>query len=168
MIATLDTAFGRQARCRLDDARAPGPDGARAALETFYYAFNNRSQDVLRQVWLDHPLSQLNNPLGGVLRGLDRISELYGRVFTGPARAWVELYDIAEYRLGDAVVFAGRERGEFTTDGVTLPMAIRTSRVFGFTTDEGWRQLHHHGSIDEPTALAAYQDAVRGRPMREA
>jgi hypothetical protein len=26
--------------------------------------------------------------------------------------------------------------------------------------DKGWRQIHHHGSIDKPHLLQAYQDAV--------
>jgi hypothetical protein len=25
-----------------------------------------------------------------------------------------------------------------------------------------WRQYHHHGSIDDPDALRAYQQAIRG------
>ncbi|MFF4402980.1 hypothetical protein [Streptomyces sp. NPDC001404] len=38
---------------------------------------------------------------------------------------------------------------------------IRTSRYFRY---EGgfWRQYHHHGSIDAPDLLRAYQQAVRG------
>ena len=31
-----------------------------------------------------------------------------------------------------------------------------------FGTEIGWRQVHHHGSIDNADALAAYQRAVRG------
>jgi phage gp16-like protein len=42
-----------------------------------------------------------------------------------------------------------------------VPLSIRTSRVFAFQPNHGWRQMHHHGSIDDPAALAAYQDAVR-------
>jgi hypothetical protein len=28
--------------------------------------------------------------------------------------------------------------------------------------DGGWRQYHHHGSIDDPAALRAYQQAIQG------
>jgi ketosteroid isomerase-like protein len=56
----------------------------------------------------------------------------------------------------------GRERGEFgAADGASLAMAIRTTRVFR-RQDGAWRQVHHHGSIDDPELLRAYQRAVRG------
>ncbi|MCA9935449.1 MAG: hypothetical protein H6662_11830 [Ardenticatenaceae bacterium] len=45
--------------------------------------------------------------------------------------------------------------------GVTLPLHIRTTRVFHYLGAElGWRQVHHHGSIDDPDLLRAYQTAV--------
>jgi len=78
--------FGRGAANRLADIRRPGIDGALALLEMFYYAFNQRDLAVFRQVWADHPLIQLNNPLGGMLRGYDQIAALYAQVFDGPAR----------------------------------------------------------------------------------
>jgi hypothetical protein len=28
-----------------------------------------------------------------------------------------------------------------------------------------WRQLHHHGSIDEPAMLADYQRVILGAPL---
>lgn len=55
----------------------------------------------------------------------------------------------------ETVVFAGRERGEFIRGGLTVPLAIRTTRVFRYFGGElGWRQVHHHGAIDDPAALA--------------
>lgn len=162
MITAMTATFGRDAQSRLAAMHAPGPDGALAALETFYYAFNNRSLDVLNAVWLDEPLVQLNNPIGGILRGADAIRSLYERVFTGPARVWVEFGDIVQFRLGDAIVFAGRERGEFVLGATVVPLAIRTSRVFALSSGIGWRQVHHHGSIDDPEMLRSYQLAVRG------
>jgi ketosteroid isomerase-like protein len=162
LATALTATFGREARDRLNETEDPGRDGALAALETFYYAFNNRSLQALSAVWLEDPLIQLNNPLGGILRGIDGIRSLYERVFSGQGRAWVEFYDIVEFSLGQAITFAGRERGEFTTADSTVPLAIRTTRVFAHIPDVGWRQVHHHGSIDDPASLAAYQRAVRG------
>jgi hypothetical protein len=55
---------------------------------------------------------------------------------------WVELWDIVEYVGHDTVVFAGRERGEFTQDGRTIPLEIHTSRVFqyfGVVSRSVWR-----------------------------
>lgn len=138
-------------------------NGARAALETFYHAFNQRSLSIFDTVWAPDAMIQLNNPLGGIQRGHEGIRTLYQRIFEGPARVWVEFYDIVEYIAGDTVVFAGRERGEFALDGVTVPLAIRTTRVLQYLGAElGWRQVHHHGSIDDADLLQRYQAAVRG------
>jgi hypothetical protein len=61
----------------------------------------------------------------------------------------------------EMVVFAGMETGQFTRQGLTLPLTIRTSRIFYFSRELGcWYQLHHHGSIDNPKQLDAYQKAI--------
>lgn len=159
----LSRTYGRDAIDRRVEAREPALEGARAALECFYFAFNRRSLDAFEAVWAQGPLISLNNPLGGIMRGLEDIRALYRRIFGGPARVWVEFYDIVEYAGQDTVVFAGRERGEFTRDGRAIPLAIRTTRVFQYFGGQlGWRQVHHHGSIDDPDSLAQYQRAVRG------
>jgi len=155
--------YGRNSKNQISRAREPGIDGARALVETFYYAFNRRDMNVFAQVWADDALVQLNNPLGGILRGYKPIAELYQRIFTGPASVWVELADIVEFQTPDMVVFAGRETGEFTRGEKTLALSIRTSRVVQwFGPEIGWRQSHHHGSIDDPQLLGEYQRAVRG------
>jgi limonene-1,2-epoxide hydrolase len=156
----LDATFGPDARNRLDETGKAGREGALAALESFYYAFNQRDLEAFRRVWTSDPLAQLNNPLGGILRGGDAITELYERVFHGPARVTVTLGDIVEYSGEGHAVFAGRETGEYR---VTAPVAlsIRTTRVFAYE-DGRWVQVHHHGSIDDAEALGAYQRAIRG------
>ncbi|HBB40200.1 MAG: DUF4440 domain-containing protein [Nitrospirae bacterium CG18_big_fil_WC_8_21_14_2_50_70_55] len=155
-------SYGRAALDLRDEARAPALEGARAALESFYFAFNQRSLAALEGVWAPGPLSALANPLGGIVRGIAEIRALYQRIFDGPARVWVEFYDVVEYVGEESVVFAGRERGEFTRAALTLPLAIRTTRVFQYFGDQlGWRQVHHHGSIDDPATLGRYQAAVR-------
>ncbi|MFE0022473.1 YybH family protein [Amycolatopsis sp. NPDC059021] len=158
----LALSFGPDARERLSEATRPGREGALAALESFYFAFNHRDLDVFRRVWTTHPLAQLNNPLGGVLRGGEAIAALYDKVFTGPARVTVTFGDIVEYTGDDHALFAGRETGEYRVgDAPAVPLAIRTSRYFRY--EEGrWAQVHHHGSIDDAGALAAYQAAIRG------
>ncbi|MFO7538211.1 MAG: nuclear transport factor 2 family protein [Chloroflexota bacterium] len=155
--------YGRSAQDLRGNTLTPTAMGARAALETFYYAFNQRSLPVFDAVWAPHALIQLNNPLGGVQRGHERIRALYQRIFKGPAQVWVELYDIVEYMGKETAVFAGRERGEFVLDNVTVPLNIRTTRVFHYLRAElGWRQVHHHGSIDDADLLRHYQKAVQG------
>ncbi|ADJ44589.1 hypothetical protein AMES_2765 [Amycolatopsis mediterranei S699] len=156
----LDTSFGPGARNRLDEAGNPGREGALAALESFYYAFNQRDLDAFGRVWTSDPLAQLNNPLGGVLRGGEAITELYERVFHGPARVTVTFGDIVEYSGAGHAVFAGRETGEYRVTE-TVPLSIRTTRFFAYEAGR-WVQVHHHGSIDDAGALAAYQRAIRG------
>ncbi|SFJ97636.1 hypothetical protein [Amycolatopsis sacchari] len=72
------------------------------------------------------PLAQLNNSLGGILRGGEAITALYDRVFHGPALVTVTFGDIVKYADATHVLY------------------------------------HHHGSIDDADALAAYQAAIRG------
>jgi ketosteroid isomerase-like protein len=162
VIERREDVYGRQSANRLDEASEHSIEGARAALESFYHSFNQGSLEVLRKVWLDDPLIRLNNPLGGIVEGINDVSEVYDRIFNGPAGVWVEFYDIVEYRLGDSsVVFAGRERGEFTKDGQSVELDIRTSRVFGYQ-DGRWAQVHHHGSITDTATLDRYRRAVTG------
>jgi SnoaL-like domain len=162
VITHVDAEYGPRARNRLAEATSPDLDGARAALESFYYAFNHRDPEVLEQVWVRDPLVQLNNPLGGMLRGADDIARLYRRVFRSPARVEVTFGDIVEYRAADMVVFAGRETGRVGEPaGRSAALHIRTTRVFAFDRPAGrWGQVHHHGSIDDPGALRDYQEAV--------
>lgn len=164
MNSLVDYEFGPGARNRLDAARDPGPDGAVAALETFYSALNNADLDVLRAVWSPDPLAQLNNPIGGILRSGDAIAGLYGRIFAGGLDVRVTFTDAATYLSTGTAVFAGRELGSYLgPDGARVPLQIRTSRVFSRHPEQGrWLQTHHHGSIDDPVALAAYQAAARG------
>jgi hypothetical protein len=54
-----------------------------------------------------------------------------------------------------------RERGYFRLEENEVKLAIRTSRVFK-KIDGRWKQVHHHGSIDDPELLARYQTAVLG------
>lgn len=164
MVATSNnTRYGKWAKDLRSEALEYTAEGARAALESFYYAFNNQSLAVFEKVWAPDPLIQLNNPLGGILRGYKPIVELYRQIFEGPAKVWVEFSDIVEYVDKNVAVFAGRERGEFTLDEVALPLEIRTTRIFKFIDRElGWRQIHHHGSIDNPELLKQYQNAVKG------
>lgn len=156
----LTSTFGPASRNLLAETTDPGRAGALAALESFYYALNNRDAEALAQVWSDNDLVQLNNPLGGILRGRDAIVALYQRVFDSPAKLDITFGDIVEYLGPNHVVFAGRETGHFTApDGTRVPLSIRTTRYLGHLGGR-WSQLHHHGSIDDPDALRAYQRAV--------
>lgn len=162
MIFLSDLRFGAEARNRLTEAARPGPEGLLAALESFYHALNERDAAVLARVWSDHELAQLNNPLGGTLRGGEAIVDLYRRIFAGRARLDIAFGDFIEYLADDPAVLAGRETGTSTAgDSAPVAVSIRTSRYFRYDTAHAqWLQFHHHGSIDEAVALAAYQKAL--------
>lgn len=163
MITLTKQGYGRDATNRISQARKHEIEGARALIESFYYAFNQRDMAVFERVWASHDLVQLNNPLGGILRGLESIANLYNGIFTGPSKVWVGLTDIVEFQTQDMVVFAGREVGEFTKGEITIPLNIRTSRIIQwFGSEVGWKQTHHHGSIDNPMLLAEYQQTIGG------
>jgi ketosteroid isomerase-like protein len=162
MIEKTSIAFGPDSRNRLPETGDPSPAGAEAALESFYYALNNRDIEVLRADWANSPLAQLNNPVGGILRGGDAIAGLYARVFSGSVNVQVTFAEVIVYHGHAHAVFAGREKGSYTApDGRAVPLEIRTSRYFRYE-DGRWSQYHHHGSIDDPDALRAYQQAIRG------
>jgi ketosteroid isomerase-like protein len=162
VITHIDAEYGPAARNRLAEAASPDPVGAYAALESFYYAFHHRDLQALQRVWVRDPLVQLSNPLGGMLRGADDITRLYQRIFRSHARVEVTFGDIVAYQATAMVVFAGRETGQFTNPaGRSIPLQIRTTRVFAYDQAAGrWGQVHHHGSIDDPDALRDYQHAV--------
>ncbi|NOU24398.1 MAG: SnoaL-like domain-containing protein [Methylotenera sp.] len=88
MIIHTSNSYGRTSTNRIHQTKQYSIDGARALLESFYYAFNHRNMDVFSQIWANDELIQLNNPLGEILRGYEAIAGLYKRIFTGPAMVW--------------------------------------------------------------------------------
>jgi hypothetical protein len=130
------------------------------ALSEFYRAFNNRDLALMSQNWLSTAEASMDNPLGGIKRGWNEISEVYNRVFSGAATVTVEFFDYTLHETPDAFLAVGRERGTLKSPETTLDLKIRTSRWFR-RVDGRWRQLHHHGSIDDADLLARYQTAVR-------
>ena len=52
------------------------------------------------------------------------------------------------------------ERGSVEADGEKLELAIRTSRVYLLEAGE-YKQVHHHGSIEDPLLLQQYQNLVK-------
>lgn len=68
-ITEVKESYGRNARNLSHQTHVAGLTGAKACLETFYHAFNNRDLVVFDQIWLNDAHIQLNNPVGGMLRG---------------------------------------------------------------------------------------------------
>jgi ketosteroid isomerase-like protein len=140
-----------------------GSKGPVLALIAFYAAFNDRDLVAMeRNWWTADETAVMANPLGGLYRGWPAVREVYARIFTGGATVYVEFYDYTLQEVGDIFYAVGRERGRLDRDGQRLELAIRTSRVFR-KQDGRWRQIHHHGSIEDPALLERYQQAVRDR-----
>ena len=132
------------------------------ALVEFYRAFNHRDLIAMEQNWLCTDEVVMNNPLGGVRRGWPAIRDTYARIFHGPATVYVEFYDYTLHETPEMLYAVGRERGFFHLEDTRIELAIRTSRIFREHAGR-WRQVHHHGSIEDPALLDRYQRAVMGR-----
>ncbi len=162
----LDSVLVRGEHNMLANTAVPGIEGARAALETFYHAFNTRSPDLYQQIWADDPLVQLYSPIGGMVRGSASIAALSKRMLSGSVRVQTVFEDIVAYATPDLVVFTGRERGTYTHDSEHEAMSELSEGhsicIFRFISEQGgWRQVYHHVSLDDPDQLARYQRAVR-------
>lgn len=142
---------GKEAPCERDS-----PFGA---LVEFYKAFNNRDLALMTQNWANTDEISMSNPLGGIKRGWPELAQVYGRIFQGKAEVYVEYYDYTIHELGNTFFAVGRERGYFRTANTEISLAIRTSRVFQKIEGQ-WRQVHHHGSIENPDLLGCYQQSV--------
>lgn len=131
-----------------------------AALAAFYRAFNQRDLDAMARNWANDAATSMSNPLGGIARGWPAIRAVYERIFAGHARVRVAFHDFTLHEVGDFFFAVGRERGMLANGDTRLELAIRTSRLYR-RIDGAWRQVHHHGSFDDPQLFAAYREAVR-------
>lgn len=132
------------------------------ALIQFYCAFNSGNMQMMSENWAQSDDITMDNPLGGIKRGWDEIQSVYERIFNGPAEVYVEYFDYTIHETSEMFYAVGRERGYFRLDGEEITLAIRTSRIFQ-KIDGRWKQVHHHGSIEDPQLLGRYQSAVSGK-----
>jgi ketosteroid isomerase-like protein len=130
------------------------------ALAQFYKALNDRDFALMEQNWDSSPEAVMDNPLGGIKRGWPEIRQTYERLFSTRGTYAFEFWDYTLHQSGDVFWVVGRERGLLSRGGETISLAIRTTRLF-HRVDVSWRQVHHHGSIEEPEMLAIYLAAVR-------
>lgn len=132
------------------------------ALVQFYCAFNRGDLSMMEVNWANTDDIAMDNPLGGIKRGWKEIRPVYERIFNGPAEVYVEYYDYSIHETAEMFYAVGRERGYFRLGGQKITLAIRTSRIFQ-KIDDRWKQVHHHGSIEDPQLLGRYQSAVLGK-----
>lgn len=142
---------------KIEDANTPY-----AALVHFYTAFNLANENMMKDCWLQTEQASMSNPLGGVKRGWSAIAEVYAKIFNGPAQVFVEFYDYSIYESSDMFCAVGREHGYLDIDQQRIELKIRTSRIY--CREQGdWKQLHHHGSMDDAELLRRYQSILSGR-----
>ncbi|MBY3595529.1 YybH family protein [Rhizobium bangladeshense] len=139
--------------------RRAGDGGPLDVLIDFYHAFNSGDMKGLEAVWFDGEAPSMDNPIGGIRRGWASIAEGYAKLFGGAARVNVTFHDFSSQGGEEWHLFVGRERGVCWTPETRLDLAFRTTRWF-VRIDSRWRQLHHHGSVEDPTMLADYQRLI--------
>ena len=132
------------------------------ALSQFYRALNTRDVKLMQENWADSAEIAMDNPLGGIRRGWTEIAKTYQTLFKSPLTFRFEFHDFTLHQSPELCYVVGRERGEIRHEGRNMLVAIRTTRIFRRSDDAHWRQVHHHGSIDDPQILGAYQEAVLG------
>jgi ketosteroid isomerase-like protein len=118
------------------------------ALVQFYHDFNTRNIQMMSENWMQSDEISMDNPLGGIKRGWSEIQTVYECIFSGPAEVYVEYFDYTIHESADMFYTVGRERGYFRLGSEEIKLAIRTSRIF-HKIDGHWKQVHHHGSIED-------------------
>jgi len=135
------------------------PDHPINALVAFYQAFNARNAEVAANNWSRKYSIAMSNPIGGIRRNWNAIREGYGKIMEGEARVYVEYHDFNFHLFDNVFYVEGRERGSIVTNDLELGLKVRTTRIYKLF-DEGWKQVHHHGSIDNPELQQRYQQAI--------
>jgi ketosteroid isomerase-like protein len=130
------------------------------ALAQFYRAFNTRDLKMMDENFAHSDEVAIDNPLGGIRRGADEPHKMYEGVFKSPADVHVEFWDYTIHRAGDVFWAVGRERGTYLDGEIVKNLNVRTTRVFQLINGR-WRQMHHHGSIEDAKLLGDYQNVVR-------
>jgi ketosteroid isomerase-like protein len=130
------------------------------ALAQFYRGFNTRDLKMIDENFADSDEVAIDNPLGGIRRGADQPHLMYQGIAKSPADVHVEFWDYTIHRVGDVFWAVGRERGTYHDGGAVKELNIRTTRIFQLINGR-WRQMHHHGSIEDAKLLGDYQSAVR-------
>ena len=135
------------------------------ALAQFYHGFNRRDLKMIDDNFAYSDEVAIDNPLGGIRRGADEPHKMYEAVFKSAADVHVEFWDYTIHRVGDVFWAVGRERGTYRDGDAVKNLNIRTTRIFQMMNGQ-WRQMHHHGSIEDAKLLADYQNAVRSASSR--
>lgn len=136
-----------RARNRLPETTFPGADGAWAALECHYHAFNQRDLAVMRKLWSPDPSTRLDRPSGGTARGTEEICAEYAEIFARPQRATLRLTDVTAFLAAGQAVFVGVEIVSYADESGNRVARFRATRCLRHEPETGrWHQFHYHGS----------------------
>ncbi len=136
-----------------------GHDSKYEIVESFYKAFNSKDLELMKKNWSHSESISMANPIGGIRRGWNEILKGYEKIFSSDHRVYVELYDFQFNSSDQMFVINGRERGNLTVGENQIDLHIRTTRIYKLEGAQ-WRQIVHHGSIDDPKLLEAYQKII--------
>ncbi len=128
-------------------------------LIAFYKAFNARNAEEAANNWAKQYAVAMANPIGGIRRNWNSIREAYEKIMQAEARVYVEYHDFKFHQFDDVFYVEGRERGSLVAGDIELGLKIRTSRIYR-RFDDKWKQIHHHGSMDNPELLQRYKQAI--------
>jgi len=128
-------------------------------LVAFYKAFNARNANEAANNWAKQYAIAMSNPMGGIRRSWNSIKAGYDKIMGGEAKVYVEYYDYNLHQFNDIFYVEGRERGSLDIGDVHLAVKIRTSRIYKLFGSD-WKQIHHHGSMENPELLKCYQQAI--------
>lgn len=135
------------------------PVDPQSALIEFYHAFNNQNLTQIENNWLQTDDASMSNPLGDIKRGWIEIKKIYQKIFNGSAEVFVEFYDFSIHETENMFFTVGRERGYLKLNNTEVQLTIRTSRTYQKIKNQ-WKQIHHHGSIDQAELLKKYQNTI--------
>ncbi|NOY85183.1 MAG: nuclear transport factor 2 family protein [Nitrospirae bacterium] len=129
------------------------------AIIPFYRVFRLRDLEGMEAVWAQSDQVLMANPLGGIKIGWPEIRVLYQRIFKGPTQVEIVFQDYNIISAETMFVVTGKEMGRAFDETNQVDLKIRTSRVFQWIGGQ-WKQVTHHGSIDNPEMLKSYQVLV--------
>ena len=132
------------------------------AIAQFYAAFNRRDDAIMADNWdAEDAVVSNDNQLGGILRSRADVLDRYSKIFKAPFEVYAEFVDYTIHEGADWFLAVGRERGTFKRDGQSFGFQTRDTRLFRRVGGR-WKQVHHHGSFEDPDLMARFQEAAKG------
>jgi hypothetical protein len=130
-------------------------------LSSFYKAFNNKDIAGLRNNWATNQDVMVYNPGGGLRQSWDEIERIYKAIFSAPVDVKAQFCDYSIVNLTAVFIVYGNEKVTVAR-GMDKPkmIDIRITRIYKLI-EGAWKQIHLHGSIDQPELLKTYQEATR-------